>query len=685
MISNHLPHPQYTFKTFVVGNSNRFAYAAARGAAESPGLVHNPLFIYSGVGLGKTHLLGAVGNYILQNKQEMQVVYVTAEWFVNELLEALEKNSVDEFRNRYRAIDCLLIDDVQFLGEKDRPQSELIHTFDTLYTLQKQIVFTSDRPPKSVTTIQERLRSRFEGGLIADIQMPDFETRVAILQKKAVQKKLEIEEDIVYEIAKSIKTNVRELEGFLNKLIALYSMDKNSITLDWVKETLRNQRSASKSVSSSKPKTQQPQSSLGDEFGSFVADIGSDLGDTIQEKEEEERLRSEYRKKLYIWEMKGFDVSRLQRVIDSDLHKVKQTFDEFTIDAKRLMELQKQVACMDIRGMENKVKNIERYLFSPDRLEEVEQKIKELEIAIERRKEYRASLNSEFTFDNFVIDEANQMVAYVAKMISESPAILYNPLFIHGGIGTGKTHLLHAIGNATVYHKPGLNLYYVSADTFARKLIKAIEERKTDEFRARYNEIDMLLIDDIQLLAEKERTQEEIFHFFNTLYNMRKQIVISSDRHPEDLQRLHERLRSRFEGGLVVELTPPDENARREIINQAVSKHDILIMDAAVDYIAGKFTKNIRELMGGLNNIIAHAKVKEATISENLARNVLGDEVKSVPEKEPEPIEEEVTVDVEEMEFAETEEKVVDVDISNLLDMLITDWEDETSRLDTEI
>ena len=397
MISTQLPHPYYTFETFVVGNSNRFAYAASRGAAESPGLVHNPLFLYSGVGLGKTHMMSAIGNYILQNKKDMQILYVTAEWFVNELVESIESNTIDNFRNKYRAVDCLLIDDIQFLGEKDRPQSELIHTFDTLYTLQKQIVFTSDRPPKGVPTIQERLRSRFEGGLIADIQPPDFETRVAILQKKAALKNLEIEEEIVVEIAKSIKSNVRELEGFLNKIAAFYSIDKTSITIDWVKQALRSHR-AVRPTSIPEPFADQPQvvkkiRRNKDEFGSFLSDIEDDIGDTIEDKREEEAQRSNYRRKLYIWEMKGFNVTRLKRIIDSDLDKIRRAFDDFTIDIKRLMELQKQVATMDIRGLDEQVKEIERNLFDPDQLSKVEKQIKNLGIYIERLKEYRATLN----------------------------------------------------------------------------------------------------------------------------------------------------------------------------------------------------------------------------------------------------------------------------------------------------
>jgi chromosomal replication initiator protein len=206
-------NPRYTFKSFVVGGSNKFAHAAARAVAENPAHSYNPLFIYGGVGLGKTHIMQAIGNQVLTSKPELRVCYVSAEKFMNEMIYAIQHGSTIAFRNKYRGMDVLLIDDVQFLAGKESTQEEFFHTFNSLYDAHKQIVLTSDRPPKEIPTLEERLVSRFEWGLVTDIQPPDFETRVAILKKKAEAEGLVIPDEVFHMIAEAIKSNIRELEG----------------------------------------------------------------------------------------------------------------------------------------------------------------------------------------------------------------------------------------------------------------------------------------------------------------------------------------------------------------------------------------------------------------------------------------------------------------------------------------
>jgi chromosomal replication initiator protein len=233
-------NPKYIFERFVVGKSNEFANAAAKAVAENPSHSYNPLFVYGGVGLGKTHLLHAIGQEILRRQPGLKVMYLVAEHFVNELINSIRFDRMPQFRERYRTIDVLMIDDVQFIANKERTQEEFFHTFNTLYTSQKQIILSSDSSPRNIPTLEERLRSRFEWGLIADIQPPDLETKVAILQRKAYMEGVTLPNEVAVFIAQQVKSNIRELEGLLNRVIAHSSLTAMPLSLDYAKETLKD-------------------------------------------------------------------------------------------------------------------------------------------------------------------------------------------------------------------------------------------------------------------------------------------------------------------------------------------------------------------------------------------------------------------------------------------------------------
>lgn len=233
-------NPRYTFDSFVVGPCNRLSHAASLAVAETPSKAYNPFFIYGGVGLGKTHLLHAIGQYILNHHGLDSILYCSSEKFTNDFINAIRDNKTAEFRRKYRNIDVLLIDDIQFLAGKEQTQEEFFHTFNTLHNLNRQIVVSSDRPPKEIPTLEDRLRSRFEWGLITDIQSPDLETRIAILRKKSILEGLDISNEVIHYIASKIENNIRELEGALIRIVAFASLSKSEITLELTDEALKN-------------------------------------------------------------------------------------------------------------------------------------------------------------------------------------------------------------------------------------------------------------------------------------------------------------------------------------------------------------------------------------------------------------------------------------------------------------
>lgn len=335
-MDNALPlNPKYTFDTFIVGNSNRFAHAASLAVAEAPAMSYNPLFVYGGVGLGKTHLLHAIGHYIREQYPRFKVIYVTIESFTNEFIRAIQTNSNDAFRTRYRNVDVLMIDDIQFIAGKERTQEELFHTFNTLFESQKQIILSSDKPPRQID-IEDRLRSRFEWGLIADIQPPDLETRIAILQKKAELDGILVDGEVLEFIALRSENNIRELQGALNRAAAYARVSQKPLDMALAREALKDL------ISSSSSRMVSPES--------IIAKVTERYGITVEElksKNKQRRIADARQICMYlIREMTDLSLPRIGEIFNRDHTTVLHGWRTISNSMAEDLEIRSQLADM---------------------------------------------------------------------------------------------------------------------------------------------------------------------------------------------------------------------------------------------------------------------------------------------------------------------------------------------------
>ena len=528
---------RHRFENYVTGMANRLAVAAARAVAEQPGLTYNPLFIYSGSGLGKTHLMGAIGNLVQQRDPKLGVEYVTLEDFVEQLHGAIESNETERFKQRYGRVDVLLLDDMQFLTGRRETQSELLRLLNALQGTGRQVVMTSDRPPAEIPDVDERLITRLSGGLIVDIGAPDYETRIAILRARAEERNVKFRQGVLEELATLPFGNIRELNGALNKLIAMQTLGDDEIVPGQVKAMFPH---LAPRPSGARPAAGRPTPGSMD-FQSFVSDIASTVAETV------DPWKIKVAEAVAYWTGEGYRVGMLERLLQNPAPgtdyegALKQYFG----------------AIEELRSLEGRVTAVDPALGAsevfrdPDRLAEAQ--------ALATRTLAGAAPppgpSPEYSRSAFEVGPNNQLAVRAADAVAQDPGKRYNPLFLHGPAGVGKTHLVNALGNEMVNVSGGAALVAcVSASQFMDELIGAMQDGNVDRFRARYRGVDALIIDDVQFVAGKERTQEELFHLFNALFSEGKQLVFASDRPPRQLDGLEARLRSRFEGGLVVEM-----------------------------------------------------------------------------------------------------------------------------------
>jgi len=599
---------KYSFDTFVVGAANRLAVTAGRTVAENPGSAYNPLFIYSGSGLGKTHLLMAVGHAAKKLSPALNIEYLTLDEYVEAFHAAIAAGQGDAFRRRFQNVDVLLVDDVQFLTNRKEMQSELLRLTEALQGGGHQIVLTSDRPPPEIADLDERLISRLSGGLVVDIGAPDYETRVAILRRKADERGAKFEPGVLETVAGAESGNVRELMGALNRLVAFQAVNDRSINAETAKQLLGiGTESADRGKPAAREGPGPGARGPGDEFGDFLADVTVTVGKAV------EAWRARVGEAVLRWEGEGYRTRRLEALLERDTPAaVDEVITAFTQDVERLKELEAEVAELDPQAAGQSV------FRDPERVGEAE----EVAAKVRGGAAPPPGPSGAFPLAAYAVGASNEVAVSAARAVLKQPGKKYNPLVLVGKSGLGKTHLLNAIGLELARGKRAV-VACLSTQAFVDELIAAIDGDRVDWWRARYRRATALLLDDIHLIAGKERTQEELFNLFNLLHDKERQLVFTAPAHPHTLPGLEERITSRLEGGLVAQLTEPDREVKRAVLERMLGQHNATPDPALVDYLADRPAESVRGLVGELQRVVGAAAAQDGPLTAGLAREVL--------------------------------------------------------------
>ena len=606
-------NPKYTFDTFVVGSANRLAVTAGRTVSENPGAAYNPLFVYSGSGLGKTHLLMAIGAAAKHLSPMLNIEYLTLDEYVEAFHASVAAGQGDAFRRRFQNVDVLLVDDVQFLTNRKEMQSELLRLTEALQGAGRQIVLTSDRPPAEIADLDQRLISRFSGGLVVDMGLPDYETRVAILRRKAEERGARFEPGVLETVAQAEFANVRELMGALNRLVAFQAVNDTSINAETAKQILGLTAGAAPAGQAARAGGDRSSGAGGggDEFGAFLADVTVTVGKAV------EAWRARVGEAVLRWEGEGYRTHRLEALLQRDTPAaVDEAIAAFAHDVERLKELAAEVGELDPQAAAASV------FRDPERLAE----------AVEAAAKVRDGAapppgpSAAFPLAAYAVGPSNQVAVKAVRAVLDKPGKKYNPLVMVGKSGLGKTHLLNAIGLELARGRRAV-VACLSTQAFIDELIAAIDGDRVDWWQARYRRATALLLDDIHLIAGKERTQEELFNLFNLLQDKDRQLVFTAPAHPNTLSGLEERIVSRLEGGLVVELKEPDRDVKRAVLERLLTQQDVRPDAALIDYLTDRPTDSVRSLVGAVQRLVGAATAQEVPLTAGLAREVLEGQV----------------------------------------------------------
>jgi len=545
--------PRMTFDTFVVGPGNRLASAAARRAADSPAASYNPLFLYSASGLGKSHILNAMAHHSERLNPEACVLYQTLEGYLNELTDALAQGREEAMRERYKDLDILLLDDVQFLTGQPQAQEILLRTLDALNVSGSQIVLASDRPPAEIDGLDARLLSRFSGGLMVDISPPEFETRLAITRRLRSLRGVTLPDEVAEAVARMPYRNVRELVGGLNRILAIQDLEGRLVTVDEVSSLIEVPRE----------RVRRP-----------TRGAGSAGVTTRHEPEFEEPWQTIVREAAEAAELEGFNAIRLRRLLSADMEPAdyETSIAEFHDTLEQLRFIQSE---LDVVG--NPWPEAARgVLTDPERLEEARAL---LASARERVRTFPPFRNDRVLED--VEEKFPPLAMKAAHELCGEDAPEYNPLYVWSPDGFGARELLEAAGTTFLRERPKARAALISAKEFAEEFVNALSEGVAGAWRERWWTVELLMVHDAQELSQTERAQDEFFHLFEAVKRRGARILVAGDRSPRGIENIDDRLRSRFEGGLVVavevEGEPPLPTS--ELLAQRASDKGILTTD----------------------------------------------------------------------------------------------------------
>ena len=594
-------NPLYRFDTLVVGAANRLAFTAAKAVAESPGTVYNPLFIYARPGLGKTHLLMGIGHAARAINPRLTVEYLTLDEFVESFHAAVAAGQGEAYRRRFSDVDLLLVDDVQFLTHRREMQAELLRLSDALQTTNRQIVLTSDRPPAEIEALDERLIRRFAGGLVIDIAAPDYETRVAILRRKADERRASFGEGVLEAVGSLVIDNVRELLGALNRLVAFQAVSDTPLQ----PAQARALAGGAELVAEQPPKT--GSAARVDEFSDFLSEVSATVAQQV------DSWRTKVAAAILRWEGEGFSTARLEALLQQEMTTdPEQVLRQFESDVRRLQALHAEASDLapslagssafrdpeDIAGAETVTQRAREGAHPPP-----------APLPIWR-------------LDDLFESPGNRMALQAARAIAGEPAHRYNPLVIVGASGVGKTHLLHALGNALAARLKG-PVGCLSAHEFTGELIEAIDRDAVPAWRARYRGAAAFLLDDVHLVAEKDRTQDELFVLFNFLIESGRQMVFTSAVPLAEMKSVEGRLRTRLEGGLVVDLPAPEREVRQQVVERSLQAKVGTVDPELAAYVGSRPVESIRAVHGLLQRILNAAEAQGSPPTVTLAREVL--------------------------------------------------------------
>jgi chromosomal replication initiation ATPase DnaA len=604
----------YRFENFVVGASNRLAHSAAQRVAEAPGTAYNPLVIYGGSGLGKTHLAAAIAYHARQAHPALRVELTSAEDIVERLHRAIASGQREQYAAHFQQVDLLLLDDMQFLTGQRETQTELLRLFNLMQGSGRQLVMTSDRPPSEIPDVDQRLASRLAGGLVVDVGAPDFEMRLAILRNSVQERELVFGDGVLDEVARLALGNVRELKGALNRLAAYQQLEGAPISPADVRAVLGERRISAASgvpaVAEAAPSAAGAATGADRpaEYAGFLADVTQEVETRV------ERWRVTIGEACAFWRAEGYDTRVLERAMQlpvaPDVNGLLATYSA-AVEHLRGIEMQAVTLDPGVRG--------NPAFRNPELVAEAQRL---LDRALASAMPLPAP-NPVFARSGLEAGLANQLALKAADAVVEHPGQRYNPLFVHGASGTGKTHLAHAIATALLAVRPRTAVACLSAGTFAEEFVAAMQEGGVERWRARYRAAEVFVLDDVQQLADKERTQEELFHLFNVLHDRGAQIVLTSDRSPREVRGLADRLRSRFEGGLVVALQAPDRALKERLVRRWLLEAGHAADGALVSYLTDRDARSARELGGIITRLAAAADLLAVPLDLPLARREL--------------------------------------------------------------